>query len=133
MTKSMETPHVGDDIYRAYTVADLLGWPTVFRDDLLKDQVVLITGMAGGIGMACAALFGRLGAKVFGCGRDADKLGRQRGELAAHGIEVAVRAMSVRDPIGVVAAITLWQALVGDWRRPTPRLSGDYRTSRVTV
>lgn len=105
MTKAMQAPHIGDEIYRAYTVADLLEWPTVFRDDLLKDQVVLITGMAGGIGTACAALFGRLGAKVFGCGRDADKLARRREELAAHGIETAVRAMSVRDPDQVAALI----------------------------
>ena len=26
-----------------------------------------------------------------------------------------------------------WQALVGDWRKPTPRLHADYRTSKVTV
>ena len=32
-----------------------------------------------------------------------------------------------------VAALACWQALVGDWRRPTPRLAADYRTSKVTV
>ena len=32
-----------------------------------------------------------------------------------------------------LAALACWQALVGDWRRPTPRLAIDYRTSKVTV
>jgi 16S rRNA (uracil1498-N3)-methyltransferase len=39
----------------------------------------------------------------------------------------------LRADTAALAALACWQALVGDWRRPTPRLSGDYRTSRVTV
>lgn len=32
-----------------------------------------------------------------------------------------------------LAALACWQALVGDWQRPTPRLNADYRTSRAVV
>ena len=32
-----------------------------------------------------------------------------------------------------LAALACWQAFVGDWRRPTPRLSSDYRSSRGAV
>jgi 16S rRNA (uracil1498-N3)-methyltransferase len=39
----------------------------------------------------------------------------------------------LRADTAALAALACWQALVGDWRRPTPRLSGDYRTSKVTV
>ena len=39
----------------------------------------------------------------------------------------------LRADTAALAALACWQALIGDWRRPTPRLSGDYRTSRVTV
>jgi 16S rRNA (uracil1498-N3)-methyltransferase len=39
----------------------------------------------------------------------------------------------LRADTAALAALACWQALLGDWRRPTPRLSGDYRTSRVTV
>ncbi len=39
----------------------------------------------------------------------------------------------LRADTAALAALACWQALVGDWRRPTPRLSGDYRASRVTV
>ncbi len=39
----------------------------------------------------------------------------------------------LRADTAALAALACWQALVGDWRRPTPRLSGDYRTSKVTL
>ena len=39
----------------------------------------------------------------------------------------------LRADTAALAALACWQALLGDWRRPTPRLSGDYRASRVTV
>jgi len=39
----------------------------------------------------------------------------------------------LRADTAALAALAVWQALVGDWQRPTPRLSGDYRTSRGTV
>ena len=39
----------------------------------------------------------------------------------------------LRADTAALAALACWQALIGDWRCPTPRLSGDYRTSRVTV
>lgn len=85
-------------VYQAHDVKSLMEWPTVFRSDALKDQVVLITGAAGGIGSACAVLFGRLGAKVFGSGRNVDKLAQLSRDLTAHGLENAVLQASVRDP-----------------------------------
>ncbi|MBS0540721.1 MAG: 16S rRNA (uracil(1498)-N(3))-methyltransferase [Proteobacteria bacterium] len=39
----------------------------------------------------------------------------------------------LRADTAVLAALAVWQALVGDWRRPTPRLAADYRTSREPV
>lgn len=96
---------VNDNIYRSYGVKELVNWPIVFRNDLFKNQVVLITGAAGGIGTACGALFGRLGAKVFGCGRNAEGLAKLSRELADHGIDNATRAMSVRDPAQVAELV----------------------------
>jgi citronellol/citronellal dehydrogenase len=98
------------DVYRALSTQELFNWPTVFREGLFKDQVVLITGAAGGIGRACGILFGRLGAKVFGCGRDTGKLEALSNELSGCGIENTVRAMSVRNPGQVAALIDeVWQ------------------------
>jgi 16S rRNA (uracil1498-N3)-methyltransferase len=39
----------------------------------------------------------------------------------------------LRADTAALAALACWQALVGDWQRPTPRLEGDYRTSRSAV
>lgn len=56
------------------TDAELAAHPTVYRDDALMGQVILITGGAGGFGRAMAILFTRLGAEVVIAGRDADRL-----------------------------------------------------------
>jgi 16S rRNA (uracil1498-N3)-methyltransferase len=39
----------------------------------------------------------------------------------------------LRADTAALAALACWQALVGDWQRPTPRLKADYRTSRAIV
>ena len=39
----------------------------------------------------------------------------------------------LRADTAALAALAVLQALVGDWRKPTPRLARDYRSSRVTV
>ena len=39
----------------------------------------------------------------------------------------------LRADTAALAALACWQALVGDWRKPTPRLHADYRTSKVAV
>jgi 16S rRNA (uracil1498-N3)-methyltransferase len=36
----------------------------------------------------------------------------------------------LRADTAALAALACWQALVGDWRQPTPRLSSDYRSSK---
>jgi len=39
----------------------------------------------------------------------------------------------LRADTAALAALAVWQALAGDWRRPTPRLTADYRTSKDPV
>jgi len=57
---------------------------------------------------------------------------------------VALRRMKDVVPVGLgprilradtaaLAALACWQAMVGDWQKPTPRLPSDYRTSRDAV
>jgi 16S rRNA (uracil1498-N3)-methyltransferase len=48
-------------------------------------------------------------------------------------IAVGLGPRILRADTAALAALACWQALVGDWRRPTPRLAADYRTSKVTV
>jgi len=39
----------------------------------------------------------------------------------------------LRADTAALAALACWQSTVGDWRKPTPRLPSDYRTSRGAV
>ena len=39
----------------------------------------------------------------------------------------------LRADTAALSALAVWQSLIGDWRRPTPRLSADYRTSKDNV
>src|SRR3546814_20495491 len=59
---------------RGLTEDDLASRETVFRDDLLSGQRILITGGGSGMGKAAAFLAVRLGASVAICGRDEEKL-----------------------------------------------------------
>ncbi len=79
--------------------SDLTSRPTVFRSDLLKDKSWVVSGGGSGIGKAIAFLAARLGADVTICGRTEEKLNATRAAIkAATGRDVAVRAMSIRDP-----------------------------------
>ncbi|MBT5194877.1 MAG: SDR family NAD(P)-dependent oxidoreductase, partial [Rhodospirillaceae bacterium] len=86
-----------DDIYAAPTAKELAALPTVYRDDLFKDQVVLVSGGAGGIGLATSVLFGRLGATIVSCGRDAGKMAAFEAAMASIDVPCFTKAMTIRD------------------------------------
>ena len=72
---------------------------TVYRDNLLKDHSVLITGAGSGMGKAMAFLFARLGANVTICGRKEDKLIKVYDEILNRcGKEIFWQVSNVRDP-----------------------------------
>ena len=86
------------------TLEQMAERPTVYRADLLKGQVVLVSGGGSGIGRATAFLAARLGADVVICGRTEAKLAATRDALiAATGRDVAIHAMSIREPEAVEA------------------------------
>ncbi len=93
------------DPYHSHSFAELCALDTVYRDGLFDDQVVLITGGAGGIGTAMSVLFGRLGATVVAAGRDEAKLDRLMGDLSSIGVPAHAFAMTVRDPDQVAQTI----------------------------
>jgi citronellol/citronellal dehydrogenase len=96
---------MSEEPYRSYSEKELAALPCAYRDDLFAGQVVLVTGAAGGIGTACSVLFGRLGATIVGCGRNADSLARLERNLGEIGISCWTRAMSIRDADAVAALI----------------------------
>jgi 16S rRNA (uracil1498-N3)-methyltransferase len=48
-------------------------------------------------------------------------------------IAVGLGPRILRADTAALAALACWQALVGDWRQPTPRLSSDYRSSKSAL
>jgi citronellol/citronellal dehydrogenase len=84
---------------------------TVFRDDLLKDQVVVVSGGGSGLGRAMALQMARLGACVAICGRRLEPLEETARLVAeAGGSPVFLKAMSIRDPEAAAAFLgEVWE------------------------
>ena len=76
---------------------DPLTSPLTFRADLLKDQVVLISGAGSGIGKAIAIQCARLGARLAICGRKPEKIEATATILRNLGADVMVRPATIRD------------------------------------
>lgn len=72
---------------------------TMFCKDLLKDQVILITGGGSGLGLAMAKKFAELSANIAICGRTEEKLINATKEISEKNPEVKVKyyVADVRD------------------------------------
>lgn len=107
----------------------------MFKDDLLKDKVVFVTGGGSGLGLSMTRRFLGLGAKVVIASRRLELLQQQaealRGEL---GGEVLPLQLDVRDPEAVAATFDAAEAelgpidvlvnnAAGNFISPTERLS----------
>src|SRR6059036_2455029 len=90
---------------------ELAAHPTMFAAGALKDQVVVVSGGAGGIGRAIAWLFARLGAHVAVVGRDGGKLDALVAQLACRGLKASANVVDIREPDAVNALFdTIWAA-----------------------
>jgi citronellol/citronellal dehydrogenase len=98
------------DPYATFSPDELASRPTVFRDGLFRDQVIVVTGGAGVIGTALCVLFGRLGATVVACGRSRDRLEELSRHLARLAIPHSTDALTIRDPEQVSAFVDdVWE------------------------
>lgn len=77
----------------------------MFQADLLRDQVVLVTGGGSGLGLAMARRLGTLGARLFLIGRKAERLQKAADDIEATGAECAWATADVRQPTAVAAAV----------------------------
>jgi citronellol/citronellal dehydrogenase len=85
----------------------------VFRPDLLRDQVVIVTGGGSGIGRAIALECGALGAKLALGARGLERLEATADELRAEGSEVHAAPLDIRDPEAVDAWVDAVHARFG--------------------
>ncbi|MBW4963780.1 MULTISPECIES: SDR family oxidoreductase [unclassified Sulfitobacter] len=88
-----------------FTRTELRDRNTVYALGLFQDQTVVVTGAGGGLGLAIAALFARLGARLAICGRNPEKLESAAEFLRSFGGEVMAREMTIRDPEQVAAFV----------------------------
>jgi citronellol/citronellal dehydrogenase len=77
---------------------DLLERSTVFSSDLFAGKTVVVTGAGGGLGLAIAALFAKLGANLAINGRNEEKLASAKAFLEDLGAKVFAMPMTIRDP-----------------------------------
>ncbi len=93
------------------TDAELAAHPMVYAADLFKDQVVVVSGGAGGIGRAIAWLFARLGAHVALVGRNQANLDVLAADLASRDLKASAHVADIREPDAVNALFdAVWSA-----------------------
>jgi citronellol/citronellal dehydrogenase len=77
----------------------------IYRSDLLKDKVVVVTGGGTGIGQAIAAECARLGARVAIGGRKPEKLAATQALIDADGGRCFSHGVDIREPESVDAFV----------------------------
>lgn len=88
---------------------ELLAYQSVYRDDLFKGQVVLVSGGGTGIGKAIALMLGKLDAHIVICSRKEENLHATRDLLLKAGVGCDLHAMTIRDPEQVAALMNdIW-------------------------
>ncbi|MEM6796916.1 MAG: SDR family oxidoreductase [Acidobacteriota bacterium] len=85
----------------------------MFRDDLLKDQTILITGGGSGLGRSMAERFAALGARVGVCGRRQEPLEETVAAIREAGGTAGWASTDVRDPEAVDGAVDAIEKEIG--------------------
>jgi len=85
----------------------------MFRDDLLQDRTVLVTGGGSGLGLSMAKRFAGLGARVAITGRSAERLEGAAREIDPSGERVLAHPADVRDFTQVEALVGAVEARFG--------------------
>ena len=97
----------------------------MFKEDLLKNKVILVTGGGTGLGKSMAARFGELGANLVIGSRRADVIAKAAQELEQTGVEVLGVKCDVRqmDQVNEMVSASLLNNAAGNFISPTEMLS----------
>jgi citronellol/citronellal dehydrogenase len=82
-----------------------MGYQSVFRPDLFKDQTIVVTGGGSGIGRCTAHELASLGAKVIITGRKQEKLDKVLAEIKEDGGVAVSYAFDIREEDTVKASV----------------------------
>ncbi len=85
----------------------------MFRNDLLKDKAILITGGGTGIGNSIAKKYGSLGAKIAILGRREEILKEAVDDFRNNGITASYRSCDVRNPEQISQTLDFFQEEIG--------------------
>ena len=85
----------------------------MFRNDLLKDKAIFITGGGTGIGNSIARKYGSLGAKIAILGRREDVLKEAVDDFRKNGITASYRSCDVRNPEQISQTLDFFQEEIG--------------------
>ncbi len=110
-----------------------MSYQSVFRPDLFKDQVIIVTGGGSGLGRCAAHELASLGAHVVIIGRNDDKLQKVSAEILEDGGKVSTFVCDIREESQVIAVIEGVLAQNGRIDGLVNNAGGQYRTAMNTI
>src|SRR5277367_6170529 len=106
---------------------------SIYRRDLFRDHIVVITGGGSGIGRCTAHELASLGAHVAIVGRNEDKLERVRCEIESDGGSISAHVTDIRDEHAVIAMVERVLADHGRIDGLVNNAGGQYRAPMKTI
>ena len=110
-----------------------MSYNSIYRRDLFRDHIVVITGGGSGIGRCTAHELASLGAHVAIVGRNEVKLERVRCEIASDGGSISTHVADIRDEHAVIAMVERVLADHGRIDGLVNNAGGQYRAPMKTI
>ncbi len=110
-----------------------MSYDSIYRRDLFRDHIVVITGGGSGIGRCTAHELASLGAHVAIVGRNEDKLERVRGEIESDGGSISAHVTDIRDEHAVIATVERVLTDHGRIDGLVNNAGGQYRAALKTI
>jgi citronellol/citronellal dehydrogenase len=108
-------------------------YDSVFKPDLFRDQVIIVTGGGSGLGRCMAHELSALGAQVVIAGRNEEKLLKVEAEILEDGGRVSTQVCDIRDEPQVCAVIDHVLAQYGRLDGLVNNAGGQYRAAMSTI
>lgn len=108
-------------------------YQSVFRSDLFKGQVIIVTGGGSGLGRCAAHELAALGAQVVILGRNEEKLETVKTEILEDGGLISTFVCDIREEANVVSVIEGVLALHGKIDGLVNNAGGQYRAAMESI